>query len=223
MGNDPIKISGNTNVTVRNFKPIEGRTAKKTDCIWTNDKKGQLELPKEYQEIFGALKDLDNDKTSLSWDDAAKAKALEGQYGIQKVGLDGNNKVVSFTLDDGTYLNVDMGLNEEPGVKALQKYINKGEASFKKHNILNLLTGELSGSAKEDQIYVTIPNGTKMKEIKTMFNLPDGALYDYVSFFRHATGDRDEFKVDGNQVWFSADKFAEGNGLTKEQVRNLFE
>ena len=104
------------------------------------------------------------------------------------------------------------------GYVALQSKIKDGNARRSKAGILSRLLGGAKGT-----IYVNMENGTKMKDIKRMFNLPDGSLTDYVTFFQRATGNRDEYEVDAGVVWFSVESFAKGNHLTPEQVVAMFE
>lgn len=104
------------------------------------------------------------------------------------------------------------------GKNKLKSEITKGNASFDS-GLFNMIAG---GSFKGD-IYVNVPKGTSMADIKQMFSLPDGSLSNYCKVAGCPGGNKDVFKTIANQVWFPAEAFARGNNMTLEEVKALFE
>ena len=79
-----------------------------------------------------------------------------------------------------------------------------------------------------DEIFVTLPAGTTVAEVKERYNLPDGSLKNYLILASsHGISSWDDYEVEdlgegeGN-VWFNAKVYAEANGLTIEQVKDIF-
>ena len=103
------------------------------------------------------------------------------------------------------------------GINRLKSDITKGNA-YITTGFLNLIQG---GNWTGD-IYLNIPKGTRMDEIKVRYKLADGALRDYCDVAGAPGGDFDRFETIANQVWFSIEGFAKGNNLTIEQVKELF-
>ena len=103
------------------------------------------------------------------------------------------------------------------GKNRLKSDIIKGDASIE-GKILSLL----QGGGWNSYIYVNIPKGTTMAEIKEKYNLPDGALNNYCKQAGCPGGNKDKFKTIANQVWFSAEAFAKKNNMTLEEVEKLF-
>ena len=103
------------------------------------------------------------------------------------------------------------------GENKLKSDIIKGEASFQ-NGVINFLLG---GNLKGD-IFVSVPKGTTMADIKEMYNLPDGALSNYCKQAGCPGGNKDSFETIADQVWFSAEAFAKGNNMTLEDVKKLF-
>ena len=111
-----------------------------------------------------------------------------------------------------------METNTQPrGKDKLKLDIKQGKADLS-GGILNVLIG---GTYKGD-IYLTVPKGTPMFEIKQMYNLPDGALQNYCRHAGCPGGDMDVFRTITDEVWFSAEDFAKGNHMTLDQVKALF-
>ena len=104
------------------------------------------------------------------------------------------------------------------GISRLKTSIIKGEASLEK-GLLNVIVG---GNWKGD-IYIRIPEGTTMAEIKEMYSLPDGALANYCRNAGCHGGNKDEFKTIANSAWFSAEDFAKGNNISYDDVLKMFE
>ena len=51
---------------------------------------------------------------------------------------------------------------------------------------------------------------------------PNGALSNYCEQAGCPGGNKDSFKTTANRVWFPAEAFANGNGMTLEDVEKLF-
>ena len=128
----------------------------------------------------------------------------------RNVSVENKNSNVSYgdTVEKKTTLN---------GKGKLTSDIKKGNAKFSS-GILNALIG---GSYKGD-IYINVPQGTPMYEIKQTYNLPDGALRNYCRTAGCPGGNMDEFETIAPEVWFPAEAFAKGNNMTLEQVKALF-
>ena len=108
--------------------------------------------------------------------------------------------------------------DSDNGVNRLKTSIIKGEASLEK-GFLNAIMG---GNWKGD-IYIKIPKGTTMAEIKKMYSLPDGALANYCRNAGSHGGNQDTFKTIANGAWFSAEDFAKGNNISYEEALKMFE
>ena len=119
-------------------------------------------------------------------------------------------------------LSGDQNVIEESdirGIKNLQKDISEQKASY----------GESWLTSSWDEIFVTLPAGTTMAEVKKRYNLPDGSLKDYLRFASsHGIESWDDYKVENlegsgfGKVWFDAKTFAKANGLTIEDLKKMF-
>ena len=214
-------IPVDSNVVVRNYKPIESRTQQDTDREY-NSANGELSLPSNYEAAFEALKSLDG-KPTLSWNDAVKARQLIGTAGIKSIGIDHSAQVVSLTLEDNSYVNITIDNHTYSPKENMQNDIAAKKAEYVKFGFLSFIDQFLFGGGKiqGDEIAVTYPKGTTLGDIKARYNLPDGALSSY-SRASGATGNRDECEAPEFGVTFSVKVFAENNGLTVEQVKALF-
>lgn len=126
------------------------------------------------------------------------------------------NRLKSICQIDGAADTLE-AVDISSGKNRLKSDIIQGKADLS-GGVLNVLKG---GTYKGD-IYVSVPKGTSMSEIKRMYNLPDGALRNYCRHAGAPGGDFDTFKTIADEVWFSAEDFARGNNMKLEEVKNMF-
>ena len=125
------------------------------------------------------------------------------------------------TLQNIARLSGDANVIEESDIKAIknmQTDAANGNATYDKSWF----------TSSWDEIFIKLPAGTTMKEVKERYNLPDGSLKNYlIGASSHGIETWDDYEVEDlgkgyGQVWFNAKVYAEANGLTLEQVKAMF-
>ena len=106
------------------------------------------------------------------------------------------------------------------GINNLKNNIQNDEATLARGPIQSILFG---GGLNGGFIYVKIPEGTNLKDIKSMYDLPDGSLRNYCRTAGYPGGNFDTYETIADEVWFSVEDFAKGNNMTNKEVRALFD
>ena len=165
---------------------------------------------------------MDGVVDSLSRDDIKLAKSMEGFEGIAKILLDTINSVVRFVLNDGTNLRVDMGVDDKPALKSLQKEIADGNAYYEGgalNYILQCITPHCC--LKGDVIVINkLPReNMTLGEVKSYYKLPDGCLRNNVI---QGGGNFDKYQAVA-PIDIHVETLANGIGVTPDQIRALFQ
>jgi len=213
-------VSVDSNIRVTNYKPAPNREQKREDLNITNED-GKINVPKQYNALFDALKALDGDSTTLSWSDGVLAKTLSGTNGISNVRMDSTAKVVTFVFENQSILRMDMGINDNKTIQSLQKEIANGNASYQS-GVLNYLMQCITPHTplKGDEIVLnTIPDDCEtLGDVKAKYHLPDGCLKNNIF---QGGGDLDTYKAIA-PITIHVKTLAEGLGVTSEQIKELF-
>jgi hypothetical protein len=215
------KVTVNTKIT--NYKPTNNRTPLSTDLNITNNSDNEISVPNHYVNLVNKLKGLDGNSDSLSPDDLSLAKKLSGQFGISQVLNDTN--VVRFVFNDGTNFRIDMSVNDKSAIKTIQEQITMGNAYYD-GGIINWIMQKIDNCTKlrknimGDEIVVSnLPDNIKtLAQARAYLNLPQGTLQN------NATngGDPGEASVECHSVRIHVGILAEKLGVTKEQIKALF-
>ena len=103
------------------------------------------------------------------------------------------------------------------GIRNLRTEIEKGNADWKS-GILNLIFnhGYNNGDIELRNVKTTLGN------VKDMYNLPEGSLRKYCINNYQGSKFDDYVPKKNSKVWFSLETFAESNGLTIQEVIDMF-
>lgn len=210
------------NVKITNYKPVPGRGEHNGDLNITNDENGNFKVEdKRHQNLLNKLQGLDGNASSLSWKDLTLAKSLAGQDGIKNVKLSPDAKVVRFEFDDCTDFRIDMGVNNDPAIKSIQKEISSGNASYASgviHYIIQCLTPHTYSKGAEI-VLDKLPDGVKtLADVKNYYHLPDGCLRNNVT---QGGGNFDLYEATA-PLYIHVGNLAKGLGIPEEQIEALF-
>lgn len=209
------------NLKITNFKPVKGRIPEKNDVVVTNDENGKFKLNNvRYKNLMDMLKELDKNP-SLSSEDLKLSKTLIGQLGVQNVMYDRDANVARFVFDDGDNFRVDMGVNNQPAIKSIQKEITDGNATYASgvlHYIMQYLTPHTVYIG--DEIVINeLPEEIKtLGDAKAYYNLPDGCLRNNVV---QGGGNFDLYEATA-PLYIHVGSLAKGLGVTNDQIEALF-
>ena len=209
------------NVLITNYKPVPDRKAQKGDMNITNNENGKFKLDNSVHiQVMEKLQTLDGDSSSLSTEDLNLAKSMIGQFNIEKALVHPSANVARFVFNDGTSFRVDMGINNKPALKSIQKEIANGNAEYSSGILHYLLQCITPHTVTGDEIVIkTLPEGVKtLGDVRNYYKLPEGCLRNNVTM---GGGNFDNYEATAPIV-IHVGALAKGLNITEDQVKALF-